>query len=521
MKKLLTLDQAIDLIRDKSTVNLTGSGGGMMDAEYIYQAIEKRFLETGRPNNLTLVHATGIGSGNETGMGRFAHKGLAKRIIGGHWKWSQRMSDLALEEAFEAYNLPQGVLSKLIREIAAGSPGLITKVGLNTFVDPRQEGGKLNKSAKEDLIEVVTIRNEEYLFYKTFPIDISIVRGSIADEDGNISVENEVVDLEILQSAQAAYNSGGIVIAQVKRLTKRGTLHPRMVRVPGHMVTAVVLNPDQWQTYAVEYDPALCGHTRIPINFIEPLELGLRKIVARRAAMELEPGAIVNLGIGMADGVSNVASEEGIIDQFVFSIEQGIVGGIPTKGKVFGAAYNPDAIIEMCEQFDFYHGGGLDITCLGMAQLDQFGNVNVSRFGNVIAGSGGFIDISQNAKKAVFCGSFTNGAEVEIKDGKLKILKEGKTKKLVDHVEQITFSGEFATRKKQKVFYVTERAVFDLKDNRLRLIEIAPGIDMEKDIIGQMGFRPLISENLKEMEACIFRPEKIKTCNGHLFKGFY
>ena len=520
MNKLVTLDQAIDLIKDNSTVNLTGSGGGMMDAEYIYRAIEKRFLQTGRPRNLTLVHATGVGSGNETGMGRFAHKGLARRVIGGHWKWSKKMSDLAQEEAFEAYNLPQGVLSKLIREIAAGSPGLLTKVGMNTFVDPRQEGGKLNRSAKEDLVELVTIRSEEYLFYKTFPIDISIVRGSIADEDGNISVENEVIDLEILQSAQAAYNSGGIVIAQVKRLTKKGTLHPRMVRVPGHMVTAVVVNPDQWQTCAIEYDPALCGHTRIPVDFIEPLEPGLRKIVARRAAMELEPGAVVNLGIGMADGVSNVASEEGIIDKFVFSIEQGIVGGIPTKGKVFGSAYNPDAIIAMCEQFDFYHGGGLDITCLGMAQVDRFGNVNVSRFGNVIAGSGGFIDISQNAKKVVFCGSFTNGAEVEIKDGQLKIVKEGKIKKCVDRVEQITFSGEFAAKKKQNVYYVTERAVFDLKDNRLRLIETAPGIDLEKDILGQMGFRPLISENLKQMESCLFKPEKMTIHNRHLFKGF-
>jgi propionate CoA-transferase len=507
MQKLYSLEKAIDLIPNNATVNITGSGGGLMDAEYIYKGIEKKFLETGEPNNLTLMHVTGVGSGNETGVGHFAHKGLVKRVIGGHWLWSKKMAQLTEDEAIEAYNLPQGVLSKLTREIASGQPGLLTTIGLNTFIDPRIQGGKLNKSATEDLVELVTFQGKEMLFYKAFPIDVAIVRGSVADEEGNISTEFEAVDLEILSAAQAAYNSGGIIIAQVKRLAKKGSLNPRMVRVPGHMVTAVVVDSKQWQTCDAEYNPALCGVTKIPMDFIEPLEFSVRKIVARRAARELKPGYVVNLGIGMSDGVANVVSEQGNIDDFVFSVEQGIVGGVPVKGLAFGAGWNPSAIIAMSEQFDFYHGGGLDMTCLGMAQVDQFGNVNVSRFGKKIPGSGGFIDISQKAKRVTFCGTFTSGGgSIDVKDGKLVIGEEGKARKFLKSVEQITFSSKNAVAKGQPVLYVTERAVFKLGDGKLVLIEIAPGVDLEKDILAHMDFRPEIAENLKTMDAALFKP---------------
>ena len=390
MDKLCSAEQAVSLIKNGDTVNIVASGGGFQDADKTYAALEKRFLETGEPNNLTFVHITGVGGrnflhgqGRESGMGYFAHKGLVKRIVGGHWRWSRVMGKLALAEEIEAYNLPQGVLSLLMREIAAHRPGLLTPVGLNTFMDPRVEGGKLNKRADvEDLIQLVNFQGRELLFYKSFPIDVCIVRGTTADEDGNISVELEALDLHMLPAAQATYNSGGIVIAQVKRIAKRGTLNPRMVRVPAHMVTAVVHDPNQWQTYNEEYDPGLCGHVKVPVNAIAPLEFGLRKFVARRAAMELKKGAVVNLGIGIADGVGNVASEEGIIDDFVFSIEMGIVGGVPTKGVQFGGAWNPECIMSMPSQFDFYHGGGLDIACLGMGQMDVQGNVNVSKLGN-------------------------------------------------------------------------------------------------------------------------------------------
>lgn len=521
MDKLCTVDQAISLIKNNDTVNIAASGGGFMDADLIYRAIEKKFLETGEPNNLTLMHVTGVGSGNETGIGRFAHKGLVKRVVGGHWLWSKKMGQLALAEEIEAYNLPQGVLALLTREIAAGRPGLLTTVGLHTFIDPRLEGGRMNKRAQEPLVELIRFQGREMLFYKAFPIHVSIIRGSTADEDGNISVELEGLDLHILSSAQAAYNSGGIVIAQVKRIAKRGTLNPRLVRVPGFMVNAVVHDPLQRQTAEAEYNPSLCGITKVPMDSITRLDFGIRKFVARRAALELRPGLVVNLGIGISDGVANIAAEEGILDGFIFSIEMGAIGGVPTKGIIFGAAWNPDCIISMPSQFDFYHGGGLDMAFLGMGEADPTGNVNVSRLGTRITGSGGFIDISQNAKTVVFCGTFTNGEILtDTTDGKLTILREGGNKKFRNQVGQISFSSEFAAQKGQQVFYVTERAVFKLEDRRMVLTEIAPGVDLQKDILAHMEFTPVIAQDLKTMDPAVFKPERMVSNNPALFADF-
>lgn len=510
MKKRMSADEASGLIDSGDTVLITGSGGGLMDADYIYEAIEERFLSTGQPKELCLVHATGIGSREHSGISRFAHEGLVCRVIGGHWAWSPEMIELALENKIEAYNLPQGVLSLLTREIAGRRSGLITHVGLETFVDPRYQGGKLNEITTEDLVERMTIDEVERLFYRTFPIDVAIIRGTTADEAGNISVEHEAASLDVLSSAQAAHSSGGIVIAQVKRIARRESLHPRLVQVPGSLVDVVVVNPEQWQTVEALYNPSFSGEIRMPLDAIEALEFGLRKIVARRAALELHPGSVVNLGFGIADGVANVAAEEGSIQSITFSIEQGIVGGIPAKGDVFGAGYNPNAIIDATHQFDFYHGGGLDMTFLGMAQIDRRGNVNVSKFGSQLPGCGGFIDISQNTPEVIFCGTFTaGGLDLDVVDGILTIRQDGRVDKFVADVEQITFSGNYARAHDQRVLYVTERAVFRLTDRGLELVEIAPGVDLEEDVLAHMAFTPAIASSLETMDPRIFRPEKM------------
>jgi propionate CoA-transferase len=506
MGKIMSQQEAAVLVQDGSTVLLTGSGGGLMDADYACEGIEKRFLETGSPKNLTLVHISGIGNRGERGVSRFAHKGMVRRVVGGHWGWSPAMVKLALDEEIEAYNLPQGALSLLTREIAAKRRGLLTRVGLHTFVDPRLEGGRLNKTARDELVELVSLGGEELLLYKSFPVQVAVIRGTTADEDGNISMEQEAANLDVLSAAQAAYNSGGIVIAQVKRLVQRKQIRPRDVQVPGFMVRAVVVHPGQMQTCLGENNPGYSGEFRVPMSELPGLEFDPRKWIARRAALELRPGAVVNLGYGIADGVANIAAEEGIFEKIVFCIEQGLVGGIPAKGDIFGASFNPDAVIDAPNQFDFFHGGGLDLAFLGMAQVDGAGNVNVSRFGKAIPGTGGFIDISQNARKLVFCGTFTaGGCEIGCENGILGIRREGKFRKFLDHVEQITFSGDYARRQNREVLYVTERAVFRLDAEGFVLAEVAPGIDIDKDVLALMDFRPRIAPSVALMDSRIFQ----------------
>jgi propionate CoA-transferase len=507
MQKQTTAAEAAALIDPGDTVLITGSGGGLMDADHVYEGLEERFLNQGTPRDLTLIHATGIGSRDHTGLSRFAHEGLVRRVIGGHWAWSPEMIELALTNKIEAYNLPQGVLSLLTREIAAGRPGLVTPVGLHTFVDPDRDGGKLNDATTEDLVERTTLNGEPVLFYEGPPIDVTILRGTTADEAGNVSVEHEAANLDVVSAAQAATNSGGIVIAQVKRIAKDGTLPPRSVQVPAPLTDAVVVNPEQWQTVDSRYNPSFSGELRTPADAMASLDFGLRKIVARRAAQELPPNTIVNLGFGIADGVANVVAEQDRLDEVTFSIEQGLVGGVPAKGDIFGAAYNPDAIIDATHQFDFYHGGGLDVTVLGMAQIDRHGHVNVSKFGRQLPGCGGFIDISQNTPKVVFCGTFTaDGLDVTVSDDGLDIASEGRIPKFVSEVEHVTFNGRYAEEQDQEVLYVTERAVFRLRDGGLTLTEIAPGVDLERDVLAQMAFTPEVSSSLRRMDDSIFRP---------------
>jgi propionate CoA-transferase len=501
----MSAGQAAALVKDNDTVSLPGHGGGILVAECVLEAIEKRFLETGRPRNLFLFHVSGMGNKKDQGPSHFAHTGMVRKVLGGHWGWSPTMSQMAINNEIEAYTLPQGVLSLLLREIGSKRAGLVTRVGLGTYADPRVEGGKLNSRTQEDIVQVVNLGGEELLFYKAFPIDVAIIQGSTADEEGNISLENEPSNLEMYATAQAAYNSGGIVIAQVKRLVQAKQIPPRHVQIPGFMIKALVVNPSQWQSIEGENNVGFAGSYRIPLSQMPRLEFDPRKWVARRAALELRPDTIVNLGFGIADGVANIAAEEGLIGKFNFCIEQGLIGGIPAKGDIFGACLNPDAVVDAPSQFDFFHGGGLDMAFLGMAQSDEKGNVNVSKFGASITGAGGFVDISQNTRKVTFCGTFTaGGVRIVCENGKLRIAREGKFRKFVPAVEQITFNGDLARGRKQEILYVTERAVFSLMPEGLTLTEIAPGLDLEKDILGQMEFRPRIADPLKTMDQKIF-----------------
>ncbi len=495
--KVISAEQAIALVKDGDVVCTTGFVQSCIP-EALHAALEKRFVETKAPKGLTLIMCAGAGDSKGLGTGRLHHEGLLSRVIAANFGRMPKVAQAAQENKITGYNLPQGVISKLYRSCAAGSPGLFTKVGLHTYVDPRLGGGKVNDVTKEDIVKHVDVDGEEWLFYKATPIDVALIRATSADPSGNLSMEKECLTLDVLAQAMAAHNNGGVVIAQVERIVEQGSIKPKDVRVPGILVDCVVVaeEPEMHRmNYGVMYNPALSGEIRIPVDAIPKMELDERKIIARRAAFELPPNGVINLGVGAPDGVAAVAAEERVTPYITMTTEAGAIGGVLAGGSSFGASANAHAIIDQNQMFDFYHGRGLDLTCLGMAECDQFGNVNTSKFGGRLNGCGGFIDISQNARAVVFAGTFTaGGLEVEIHYGKLKIVKEGRARKFVNNVEQITFSGPYASRKSQPVIYVTERCVFQLTPGGLELIEVAPGIDIEKHILPHMDFKPIINK---------------------------
>jgi len=508
--KLMTAAEAVRLIKDGDTI-ASGGFAGSGHAEEITLNLEKYFLKTGHPKGLTLVCTAGQGDGANLGLNHLGHAGLLCRVIGGHWNLMPKIGQLAIDNEIEAYNFPLGIISHLYRDIAAGKPGTISHIGLNTFVDPRITGGKLNDRTTEDLVEVIELRGQEWLFYHAFPIHVAILRGTTADSRGNITLEKEIGSMEMLAMAQAAKNSGGIVIAQVSRIISSINTSPWLVKIPGLMVDAIVVaHPENHkQTYSETYNPAYCKHQGDDADIvIERMPLNERKIICRRAAMEIEHESVVNLGIGIPEGIASVADEEGIRNRMILTVEAGAVGGAPAAGLSFGATVNPEAIIDQGAIFDFYDGGGIDKAFLGMAEVDKFGNVNVSRFGGRIAGAGGFINITQSAKELYFCGTFSAGKiETEIGNGHLKILRDGPHMKFIDKVEHLTFNGSYAKKRGQKVLYITGRAVFEMNGDGMILKEIAPGIDLQCDILDRMEFKPIIPSDLKLMDERIFRDE--------------
>jgi len=509
--RVVSVEEAVAVIKDGSAVIVTGfTGCGI--PEYVLKGIEDAFLSSGRPNNLTYVCDNAGTGGGGVGSDRLGHKGLTTRVISSHLNLMPKMQAMVDRAEMPCHMLPLGVMSQLYREIGRGSPGLITKIGLGTFVDPRISGGKANSITTNDMVEVMEIHGNEYLFYRSFPIDVTLIRGTTIDTHGNLSCEREVAISDGLTAALAAKRSGGIVIAQVRNVCEFGSINPRNVYVTGVLIDYVVVSPEQYHPMTLghpEYIAALAHEHRVKLDSLPVLPMSERKIMARRAAQELRAGQVVNLGFGVPEGIAPVAAEAGVADKLTLTVEVGQVGGVPGGGPLFGTSYNPEYCTDTTRQMDWYESRALDLAFLGAVEVDRQGNTNASKIGRTI-GPGGYINIAHTAKKMCFCGALTtDGLEVEAKDGKLIIVSEGKKKKYVPDVEQITFSGKTAVREGQEVIYITERAVFQLTPDGPMVVEIAPGIDLQTQVLDQIAFDMKVSPNLKLMDERIFREETL------------
>lgn len=512
MVKIISIPEAVGLIHDGMTVGVSGFGA-FASPDSILEGIGKHFREKNTPKGLTIV--SGVAPGdfveNGCGMSKIADDGIIDTLIASHLRMSPPIGRAVSENKIAAYTMPLGVYGQLMAAIGGKRPGILTHVGLHTYADPRQEGCRINDRAKaqgREIVQLVQVDGKDYLLYKAFHIDACILHASYADEDGNVSLQDEPIRGELLELASAVHNNGGIVIVEVKNIVKSGTLDPRNVLIHKSYVDYLV-KAEKQDNIALAYNPAMIGDIQVPTaGSIKPMPLTYKKVIARRAVMELEKDALVNLGIGIPAGVANVANEEGLSSQLTLSLETGVYGGVPLDGPLFGASVNPDSISRSTDMFTTYDGGGLDMTVLGCAEIDPTGNVNVSKFSGRCVGPGGFVNISQNTPKVCFTFSFTSGKQdVAVEDGKLVIRQDGNGVKFKKAVEQITFSSQYAQQTHQTVLFITERAVFTLKDGKLVLTEIAPGVDLQTHILDKMEFRPEISPDLKLMDARLFRPE--------------
>ncbi|MBP1920680.1 acyl CoA:acetate/3-ketoacid CoA transferase [Youngiibacter multivorans] len=511
MAKVVAAEFAAGLVKDNDAVGVSGFVGFGTPEELLI-ALEDRFVSSGKPANLTLFHGAGMGDGKDRGGNHLAHEGLIRRIICAHLGLEPKLSKLIVENKMEAFLVPQGVASHMLRAAGGKKPGVLTHVGLKTFADPRVEACKVNQLSKDsgfEIVSLIDIKGKDYLLYDTVPLDVCFIKGSYADEAGNVTLHKEAVYVDQLELATATRNSGGKVIVQVEKVVKTGSLNTQQVKIPSFLIDYIVLAPDLVKNpqgfHSSTYMPELTGEAKIPLSAIKSIPLDERKVCGRIGAQFLKKGSLVNLGIGVAEAVAAVAAEEGINDKIILSIESGAVGGVPVGGLGIGASINPDALLSQCSNFDIYDGGGIDLAYLGCAQVDRSGNVNVSKFGGRVVGPGGFINITQNAKSVFFCGSMTAGKyDIRVGDGKLDIITDGDKVKFVDQVEQVTFSGDYAKETGQNVYYITERALFKLTEDGVTLVEVAPGVDVEKDILGKMDFIPKIADDLKVMDAKIF-----------------
>lgn len=514
--EILTPVQASDLIHDGVTI-IAATVGYTGHAESVLKNIEKRFLETGHPRDLTFMHPAGSQGPNKTGSVHLCHEGLVKRYIAAHWGNSPEWCELVESNKVECYSFSQGTISQMYRSNGSGQPGHLTKIGLDTFIDPRIEGGKMNPRTKEngpDLVEVKEIDGEEYLFYKPIPVDFALIRGTYADEYGNITMDDEAIRLETLAAVLAAKHWGGKVVCQVKKIFKGGSFRPNEVVIPGCYVDYLVECDDVYSehrmTAGTYFDPVLLGKYKYSDDKIPgiPVEMNIRKIIGRRAALEIKKHDMCNVGVGIPyDTISRTLYEEGVRKDVLFTVETGVFGGTLPNSFDFGAAYNFDAMWDQLTMFDFYSGCGLDLTFMGVGEIDPMGNGNASKMNGKAVGCGGFVDITQNARKVVFCTTFTaKGLKIDWDEEKgITILKEGSVKKFVNQIIQKTFSSDFARKAGQEIMWVTERAVFVMTDTGIKLTEIARGIDLQKDILDQMEFVPEIADDLKEINPIIYR----------------